>query len=68
MNKLLCLLLGHAPKIHLDYIWGNMPREHKFCARCDKNLKFERPSKDRENQLIALGDIRDGDTRGCQPI
>lgn len=70
MTNIVCLVFGHAPQTHLDYIWGNLPREHRLCLRCNKTLLFKRPTKEREEELYALGsgDIRDGDTRGCQPL
>lgn len=71
MKNLLCSILGHVRHSHLDYIYGSLPREHIKCKRCYKTLSLEMPSKDRERELIALGDIRnirDGDVRGCKPM
>lgn len=66
---ILCYIWGHKPQSHLDYIYGSLPREHKMCGRCEKPISFERPTDEREKELIAAGDIRDGDVlRGCNPI
>lgn len=66
--KLWCILFDHDPESHLDYIWGNLPREHQVCKKCGMTVKFERPLKEREDELLELGDVRDGDVRGCKPI
>lgn len=67
-KKFLCIIFGHKKQTHLDYIWGNLPREHILCLRCGITLLFARPTLDRAAELAELGDIRDGDTRGCNPI
>ena len=68
LKVLRCKLLHRTTKVHLDYIWGSLPREHTLCGVCGLGLSFERPSEERERELQAAGDIRDGDTRGCNPI
>ena len=65
---ILCAIIGHKSVVHLDYIWGNLPREHVECSRCDKTLKFARPTQEREDELYKLNDIRDGDVSGCKPL
>lgn len=68
MDKLTCFIFGHKEETHLDYIYGSLPREHRICLRCRKGLFFQRPTEDRENELVKLGDIRDGDVRGCKVL
>lgn len=66
MKNVSCIFGFHRIATHLDYIYGNLPREHRQCTRCGKTIKFERPTKEREDELYKAGDIRDGDVRGCR--
>lgn len=63
----ICLALGHKEESHLDYIWGSLPRQHKECTRCGITLLFERPSKEREEEL-SRGWIGDGAIGGCKAL
>lgn len=67
-KKITCEVVGHDTETHLDYIYGTLPREHVICKRCGATTKFERPSEDRTVELQIAGDIRDGDTGGCNRI
>jgi hypothetical protein len=51
MNELICLILGHKKKAHLDLIYGSLPREHVICGRCDKTLYFEKCSEEKADSL-----------------
>lgn len=69
MTNLKCLILGHDEHVHLDYIYGSLPREHVECKRCDKTLKFEKPTDERHQELIDQNVwVGDGDTRGCKAL
>lgn len=68
MVNLVCLFLHHKLHTHLDYIYGTLAREHIQCTRCEKTVFFDRCPEKRDDELLAIGDVRDGAVSGCNPL